>query len=483
MKKASIKANVIYQMIYEILALALPLITTPYISRVLGAEGIGVYSYTYSVAYYFGLVGMLGVKNHGNREVAKNRNTNEQIEHTFLSIYSVQLICSIVVTILFALSIPIVDGKLRVFYSIQIIYVISCAIDINWFFWGLEQFKITVLGNSLIKVANFAAIFVFVKKPSDLWVYCLMMALCCLASQMIMWFYYLQNYRVYKVSLNEVRKHLKPMLLLFIPVVAVSLFNVMDKIMVGSMSSKVQLGYYENSEKIINCVKTVITSFGTVMMPRMAKLVADRDEKQREYYMSLSSEGIFFIAFALCFGLMAVSNHFAPIFFGEEFVSCGPLMIGLAVSLPFSAFANFIRTQYLIPNNYDKTYIIAVITGAVLNVLINAMLIPTLLAMGAVIGTIIAEGAVCIVQCLLIRKKFSLGSFIKKTIPYLVSGIIMVLVVTYAGRALPANIISLIIKVAIGAFVYCCCTLLYWALSKNDVWRIICRKIKPYSQS
>ena len=144
------------------------------------------------------------------------------------------------------------------------------------------------------------------------------------------------------------------MLLLFIPVVAVSLFNVMDKIMVGSMSSKVQLGYYENSEKIINCVKTVITSFGTVMMPRMAKLVADRDEKQREYYMSLSSEGIFFIAFALCFGLMAVSNHFAPIFFGEEFVSCGPLMIGLAVSLPFSAFANFIRTQYLIPNNYDK---------------------------------------------------------------------------------------------------------------------------------
>ena len=182
MKKASIKANVIYQMIYEILALALPLITTPYISRVLGAEGIGVYSYTYSVAYYFGLVGMLGVKNHGNREVAKNRYTNEQIEHTFLSIYSVQLICSIVVTILFALSIPIVDGKLRVFYSIQIIYVISCAIDINWFFWGLEQFKITVLGNSLIKVANFAAIFVFVKKPSDLWVYCLIMALCCLAS-------------------------------------------------------------------------------------------------------------------------------------------------------------------------------------------------------------------------------------------------------------------------------------------------------------
>lgn len=482
MKKASIKANVIYQMIYEILALALPLITTPYISRVLGAEGIGVYSYTYSVAYYFGLVGMLGVKNHGNREVAKNRNTTEQIEQTFLSIYSVQLICSIVVTILFALSIPIVDGKLRVFYSIQIIYVISCAIDINWFFWGLEQFRITVLGNSLIKIANFAAIFIFVKKPNDLWVYCLIMVLCCLASQMIMWFYYLRNYRVYRVPLYDIRKHIKPMLLLFIPVVAVSLFNVMDKIMVGSMSSKVQLGYYENSEKIINCVKTVITSFGTVMMPRMAKLVADRDEKQREYYMSLSSEGIFFIAFALCFGLIAVSNHFAPIFFGMEFVSCGPLMIGLAVSLPFSAFANFIRTQYLIPNNHDKTYIIAVITGAVLNVFINAMLIPTLLAMGAVIGTIIAEGAVCIVQCLLICKEMKLGSYIKKTIPYLLSGIIMALVVTYAGRVLSANIVSLIIKVVIGAFVYCCCSLLYWALSKNEIWKIICRRIKPYSQ-
>lgn len=478
MRKPSVKVNIIYQMIYEVLALALPLVTTPYISRVLGAEGIGVYSYTYSIAYYFGLIGMLGVKNHGNREIARNRSTKDSIERTFTSIYTIQLFCSIVMTVLFLGSVLLIDGSLKVFYFIQVIYVISCALDINWFFWGLEEFKITVLGNSIIKIANLVTIFAFVKKPTDLWKYCLIMTTCCLGSQLIMWIYYFRNYRFKKVYFCDIKQHIKPMLLLFIPVVAVSLFNVMDKVMVGSMSSKDQLGYYENSEKIINCVKTIITSFGTVMMPRMAKLVSDKNDRQRDYYMSMSSEGIFFITFALCFGLISVSNHFAPIFFGNEFTACGSLMIGLAISLPFSAFANFIRTQFLIPNNYDTVYIIAVITGAAFNVVINAVSIPHFLAMGAVIGTIIAEGSVCLVQCLLIRKELKLVMFYKKMLPYIISGTVMTVVVFTLGTVLDTGLFSLVVKILIGGIIYCLCALFYWRISKNEIWGIVCRIIR-----
>ena len=478
MSKPSVKRNILYQMFYELLALALPLVTTPYVSRVLGAEKIGIYSYTYSIAYYFGLVAMLGVKNHGNREIAKNRDSKESIERTFSSVYTVQAICSVFVIIAFVMSFGAISKEYRIFYIIQTLYVLSCALDINWFFWGLERFKVTVTGNTIVKLVNFVGIFLLVKTSDDLWKYCLIISSCCILTQFIMWFHFLKDYRYKRIGKEDCIPHLKPMLLLFIPVIAVSLFNVMDKIMVGSMSTKTQLGYYENSEKIINCVKTVITSFGTVMMPRMAKLVADKDEKQRKRYMSVSSEGIFFIAFALCFGLAGVSTTFAPIFFGNEFFACGILMIGLAFSLPFSAFASFIRTQYLIPNNMDKIYITAVITGAILNVVINASLIPSLNAMGAVIGTIVAEGAVCIVQCVMIKNSFQITYYLKKALPYCLIGLIMLITLFLINKYADATILGLLIRICCGASVYIILTVIYWAVAKNEIWFMILKKLK-----
>ncbi|MCD7740824.1 MAG: oligosaccharide flippase family protein [Ruminococcus sp.] len=478
-KKVSLKLNLVYQMFYEVLVLCLPLITSPYISRVLGAENLGIYSYTYSIATYFGMFAVLGVRNHGNREIAKSRSDQDKINHTFSNIYTVQLIASTFVFVIYLGYALFIAADYKIFFLIQGFYVLSCLLDISWFFTGLEQIKLTVIRSTVIKILAFVATFMFVRDVSDLWKYCLIVAFSAFLSQAALWTYFPRYAKLVKPNITEVKRQLKPMLILFIPVIAVSIYNVMDKIMVGSLSTKTQLGYYENSEKIINCTKTVITSFGAVMMPRMSRLAAEKNVQQSKRYMRLSIEAVMFIAFALAFGIGSIANDFSVLYWGEEFAPCGILLMGLAVSLAFSGFANVVRTQYLIPNNKDTTYITAVISGAVINAVVNVLLIPSQGAFGAVIGTICAEAAVCVIQCFSARKEIELGVYIKKTVPFLVIGAVMCLCVISLDRVLNMSLImNLLIEIVVGASVYLTLSLVYFAATKNEILESVVKIIK-----
>jgi len=470
--RSNLKMNIIYQMIYELLALALPLITSPYISRRLGAEGLGVYSYTYSIASYFGLFSMLGVKNHGNREIAKCKGQDREINSTFSNIYAVQ-VCTSLIALFSYIVFAALQTENRLYYFIQILYLLSCAMDISWFYFGIEQFKITVTWNSIIKLLNFITVFLFVQDKNDLWKYSLIMALSMLLSQLALW----KNFHKYANCVTPnfliIKQHFKSMTVLFVPVLAVSLYNIMDKIMVGALSTKTELGYYENSEKIINCVKTVLTSFGTVMMPRMSRLVAEKDEIRSQKYMRISFELIMLLAVAFSFGIASVAPVFAPIYWGKEFSPCAILMSALSVSLPFSAIANIIRTQYIIPHNYDKQYIIAVIAGGLINLFINGMLIHKYGAFGAVVGTIMAETVVCCVQCAFARHDINIREYFSLFLLYCAMGIIMFVSVAIADKFLMQSIMGLIGRIMVGIIVYVILTLIYLYLSNNAIIKIL----------
>ena len=467
--KSSVKANVVYQMIYEVLVLALPLITSPYISRVLGAEKIGIYSYTYSIVYYFGIVAQLGVKNYGNREIAKSRGNQEKVNHTFWSIYSLQLMLSVVMFCAYIFYVFNFDTEYRLYSLIQIIYLLSYFLDINWFYFGMEQFKLTVTRNIIVKLLSFFSVFIFVRTADDLWKYCVIMSASSLLSQVIIWIF-LPRYVSFRLpKLKDIFVHLKPMLILFIPIIAVSLYNIMDKIMVGAISTKAQLGFYENSEKIISCVKSVIVAFGTVMMPRMSKLAAEGKKTESKRYMQLSIEIVMCIAFALSFGIAAVADIFAPIFWGEEFAPCGSLLAGLCVAVPFTAFANVIRTQYLIPNNMDKEYIISVIAGAVINLIANSLLITRYDAMGAVVGTILAEMSVCIIQCFFVRHKVDMVLYIRKSLFFLLLGFVMYAIIGLINHGRENGLLLLIVDIIIGVIIYAVSSFVYLYKTKNEL--------------
>ncbi len=434
------------------MTLILPLATTPYISRIMGAEKIGIYSYAYSIATYFGLFILLGLNNYGNRTIASVRDDKEKLSKTFCSIYAMQLIMSLIVIMIYIFYILFMSSD-HLMAWIQLIYLISVSLDINWFFFGMEQFKLTVTRNTVIKLLNLFFIFLLVKSKSDLYIYGLIMVCGPLLSQLILWMFINKYISFKKISLSDIFVHIKPNLTLFIPVVAISLYTIMDRIMLGMMSSMTEVGYYENSNKLTQIPVMAISSLGTVMLPRISNMISNGKRKESIQYIEKSLIISVILSTSMAFGLCALSKEFVPIFYGNGFEKCKYVISILVLSSIFVSWANVIRTQYLIPNQKDKIYIISVFLGAFVNVIINFILIPKLMSIGAAIGTICAEFSVCAYQTYKIRKELDIKLYIKKCVPFLLISIVMYIIVFYVPL-IRSNIITLIIKVLVGVIVY-----------------------------
>lgn len=476
--KSSIKKNFMYQMIYEVLVLILPFVTSPYIARVIGAEGLGTYSYSYSIAYYFVLFSMLGIKNYGNRTIARVRDNEKLLNETFSNIAALHILISAVCCMAYLGYVVFVGADERLYAGIQALYVLSGLFDISWFYFGIEHFKLTVTRNVIIRIVNVVCVFMFVRTSNDLWVYCLIMALGNLLGQLSLWLPLRKYVKIVSPKWSSMKIHLKPLVVLFIPAVAVSLYKYMDKIMIGSLSNKAQLGYYENAEKVINIPMTVIASFGTVMLPKMSNLAASHNKQQSKKYLVISMEFVMCLAFALTFGLAGVGNIFAPIFWGDKFLLSGYLIMGLAITIPFVSFANVIRTQFLIPNALDREYLASVVAGAVVNLIVNALLISRLGAVGAVIGTIVAEIVVCIWQCWVVRKQIPMLQLIKKSVPFLPVGLVMFFFIYNIGNYMGQGMATLFLQIGVGGIFYVAFCVMYFLKTQNETIIKMLEKVK-----
>ncbi|WP_313180559.1 flippase [Lacrimispora sp.] len=474
----NIKKNFMYQSFYQILIILLPLVTSPYVSRILGAENLGIYSYTYSIATYFVLIAMLGINNYSNRAIAMVRDDREKLNKTFSSIFLLHVVISLIVLIFYIIYLVYVVKENKLYAAIQSLYIFGALFDINWFFFGIEQFKLTVTRNTIIKLATVVCIFLFVRNKSDLWIYVLILAAGTFISQSIVWFFLGKYTSFVSVGYKDMLQHLKPMLVLFIPVIAISLYKVMDKIMLGSICEKEQVGFFENAEKAINIPNGVIGAFGTVMLPKMSNLASKGLISESQRYIKVSVKYMMLIALALTFGFMSVADDFSILFWGEEFEECGKLIFVLAMTVPFLAFANVIRTQYLIPRQKDKEYTVSVFFGAVVNVIMNALLIPHYEAIGAAIGTLCAEVSVCLLQVILVRKELPLVSYFKSFASFIIMGIIMALVVNGVGTFFTNRFLSLLMEISVGAVVYIIMATVYLWFTRDQIFLDLVHKYK-----
>lgn len=449
------KKNFIYNLIYQLLVLILPLITVPYVSRILGADGIGTFSYTYSIAYYFMIIAMLGINNYGNRTIAKVRDNKKELSKEFQGIYFLQLIMSIIMVILYFEYIVIFHNKYKIIAIIQSMYILSSAFDVNWFFFGIEKFKLTITRNMIIKLLSLILIFIFVKSSNDLWKYTAILAGSTLLSNIILCTFLRKYVKFEHISKKDVLKHFKPCITLFLPVIAVSIYKIMDKIMLGFMSSVADVGYYENAEKIINVPLTVITALGTVMLPRVSNMLSNNKEEQVKNIIAKTMPFILFLALPMVFGLIAISKDFSVIFFGDKFIKSGALIQLLSITIMFLSWGNVIRTQYLIPKERDREYIISALLGAIVNFLMNLIFIPKYQGAGACIGTITAEFIVMIYQSWAVSKELPLVKYIIDSIPFLIKSIIMFIIILILGKThLENKLIKLILQIFVGVFVY-----------------------------
>lgn len=447
-----VNKNFIYNVIYQIFIYIIPLISVPYVSRKLGVDNIGIYSYTYSIVYYFMLAAMLGINNYGTREIAKCKDNIEKRSRLFCSLYLMQIILNLVMLVLYMIAIVVLNNYKKIMI-IQTIYLISVMFDINWLFFGMEKFKITISRNVIIKILSLCLIFVFVRNECDLWKYTIIMALSTLVSQLYLFIYLKKYISIKKVSLKDAFSHLKKCIVLFIPVIAYSIYRVMDKTMIGAIVSTKELGFYENAEKIINIPISFITALGTVMLPYMSKS-SDGTAKEYNEKIFKTFKLAFCLIIPMVFGLIVVGEDFSNVFFGKAFYKTGNLIRLLSISIIFTTVANVVRTNYLIPKEMDRIYVASTVTGAIFNLVFNLILIPRIGAYGAAVGTIIAEFSVMMYQLFFIKKEVNLLKVFGIFATFFAKGIIMALIIICVGACIKNEVIRLIVQVIVAIIIY-----------------------------
>ena len=476
--RRSLKANFLFQASYQVLLILIPLVTTPYLSRVLGAEAVGTFSYTQAVSGYFVMFAMLGMSTYGVREIAAAGDDRTLRSHTFWGAYASQglvgaIVCAAYACYLVFLGSP---GGLAVGLA-WAMYVLSAPLDASWLLFGVEEFKVPTIRSMATKLATLPIIFGFVRGPEDLWIYCAAIAGSLLSSQLLIWPFVRRYVDWTRPSWTEIKRHFRPSLVLFVPVIAISLYTSMDKILLGQLGGMQQAGFFEYSEKLSRMPMAVITAMGTVMLPRMtAELSAGR----RESALSLLEESVWAMlamAFALAFGIAAIAPEFAPVFLGEGFAECDSIMRVLATIIPVISMTNIIGRQYLVPTGRDLRYTASVCAGAAVNIVVNLMLIPSMGAIGTAIATVAAESTVLLVQALSVRTDLPFVIYIKNALPYMVFGAIMFATVRMVANYLNAiwgySAFGLALEIILGITVFTLFALIWCIITRDRFFRKI----------
>lgn len=453
MSKKSIKRNYIYNLTYQLLLIITPLITTPYISRVLGADGIGTYSYHESIVSYFVLFANIGMTIYGQREISYCQDNKEKRSAIFWDIKCLSLLtCSI--SILLYSMLGFMNGQGSLFF-VFMIYIISAFFDISWLFQGMEEFGKIIFRNIIFKFINIIFIFSFIKKPNDLLLYIFSMCIFTFLSNISLWLY-LPKY-INSINLKELNpfKNIKVILLLFLPTIAVQIYTVLDKTMIGIITQDAfQNGYYEQAMKISKIVLALVTSLGTVMIPRIGFHYSKGEYDIVRSYMYRGYKFVWFLGIPICFGLIGISSNFVPWFFGEGFDGVVPLLIILSFLVLSIGINNVTGMQYLIPTGRENIFTITVVIGAITNFVINLILIPRFQALGAAIASVVAETTIAIVQIYIVRKELKPLIILKSMTKYIIAGILMLILLVIEDMYLSPSIINTFFLVCSGSVLY-----------------------------
>lgn len=453
MAKKSIMKNYLYNLTYQILTLILPLITASYLARVLGARGNGIYIYTYTIVNYFVLFGSLGISMYGQREIAYVQNNKTKKKKIFIELVLFRFITIGIASLIYYFSF-MKQGEYSNYYKILFLELIAAGFDISWFFQGMEDFKKTVLRNIAVRLVSVGLIFILVKQESDLSKYLAIYALADLIGNISLWFYLPKYFKGVKVKNINIKRQIPAIVLLFIPQVSNKIYNMLDTTMLGKIiADKAETGYYEQSQKIIRVLLTLVTSLGTVMVPRMANMFANGQKKQINDCMKKSFNFTYLLSFPIMFGLIAISRDFVPWFFGPGYDEVVILMNIITPIILLMGVANIIGTQYLLPTKRQKEFTISVLTGIVVNFILNFIMINLWKAKGACIATVLSQLVVDLMQFRYVKNEINLKYMFKLGIKYLFAGTVM-FILCMLIRLVLSGFICMVVQILVGIVVY-----------------------------
>ena len=451
----SLKKNIAISTLYQILLIILPIVTAPYIARVLGPDQSGVYDYTTSIMTYFAMFAALGTASYGVREIARVRDDAAMRSKLFWEIELMTVMTSsacIVVWFIFIALTP----QYKTIYLVLTMGLLSTMFDISWFFAGMEQFKYTVTKNAACKLIGVILMFLFVKKQEDLLLYVIIIISSTMIGNLSMWLYVPRFVEKVDFRTLTFRKHFHETLIYFVPTVATSVYTVLDRTLIGVITkNKAENGCYHYAMQIVNMMKALtFSSLNMVLGSRLSFLFAEKKYDEIKEKIADSTNYILFMGIGICFGMIGVAKRFVPVFLGAGYDRVVTMLILMSPIVIIIGISNCLGSQYFTPAGYRKLSARYIIIGAVVNLLLNLVLIPKFWGYGAIVASLIAEGAITVLYLKNCNGYLRVSTIIKDSWKKLIAGLIMLIVIKVLDGIISSDIVALFVEVAVGFTAY-----------------------------
>ena len=404
-KIRSVKFNAIMNTILTLSSFIFPLITFPYVSRILQPEGTGAVSFANSIVTYFTMIASLGVPTYGIRACSKVRDNKEELSRTVQEILIINLVLTVLVYIAYFWAVLNVD-KMHdesTLYMIMSLNILFNVFGVEWLYKGLEQYSYITVRSIAFKVLSLILMFLMVHQKSDYVLYGAITVIAGTGSNIFNLINLRKYIYLYPVKYYNFKRHLKPILVFFAMSVATTIYTNLDNVMLGFMTNEIQVGYYDAAVKIKNILVSFVTSLGPVLLPRAAYYVesGQMGEFKRIIRKAYHFVWILGIPVMLYFIIMAKESIF--LLSGESYVgSIVPMQI-ITPTVVLIGLSNVLGIQILLPLGKEHLVFTSEVAGAVIDLIINAILIPKWGAAGAAFGTLVAELTVLLVQVWALR--------------------------------------------------------------------------------
>ena len=442
MKAKSLKINSVINIIKTILGIIFPLITFPYASRILGVSGIGKVDYAYSVANYFVLFAELGISTYTVREGAKVRDDRDKLNQLGSEIVLINTISTVIAYsgLIFCSFIP----AFRPYQRLLLLFgttMIFNLIGINWLFNIFEDYIYITVRTFIFQILSLAALFLFVRTKEDYMIYAGLMVFSSVGSSIFNFFYGRKYIHLFGYSHYCLKKHLKPILIIFGMGIASQIYLNMDTTMIGFLKGDEEVGLYSAAVKINRTLGSLISSACAVLIPRLSYYIKNGLRTEYKSLVHTAINYIMCMTIPCTFGLILLSQEVILLFSGEGFSGAVPVMRILGPNIIFSVINGFLVYQIFIPYDREKDTLSATVMGAVVNVILNYILILPYGAGGAAIATVIAEMSVYAVLKIKMKHFYQDKTLYGEIWKYFAAGFIMFFVGT-AVKGLRFGIIA-----------------------------------------
>ena len=444
--------NYLYNLSYQLLVIVLPVITTPYITRVCSSNDLGSYGYYNSIVTYFILLATLGVANYGTKEISGHR---KNVQKTFWGIYSLQVLATCLALVLYIATCLLIPSMNNLIAYILGFSLLSRGLDISWLFQGMEDFKKITVRNTAVKLLGVASVFIFVKKPSDLYLYIILLVVYDLLGQLSMWLPAREHIGRPHLDIVYAKRHIKPVILLFLPQIAISLYITLDRTMLGALSSTTDVGIYDQALKLLNILLTIVTSLGSVMLPRVSNLLSLGNQKAVNKLHEMSFLVYNLVIFPMIAGILIVNKDFVNFFLGQDFQEARHAIAIMVFRMFFIGWTNIMGIQILIPHNKNREFMLSTTIPAFFSVGLNILLIPSLGYIGASIVSVDTEGLVWLLQLYFTRSYLKEIKILPSMLKILAASLIMygILYIIQPLLHFP-SVVNVLISAMLGLFIY-----------------------------